>query len=218
MPVIPDLPVIIAFAGAALLLAITPGPDMTLFLGRTIAYGRGAGLASMTGASAGTVIHTILVVAGISALLVASPTGFWILKLVGALYLAWLAIDAIRNGSTLRLDPDSVEKKTDRKGDLIPAFLFGIGINLLNPKIVLFYMTFLPQFVSASDPDAQGKMLFLGLFFPIIAWPFMAIMIIGAERVAHTLTKRPAIARGIDWLFASVFGFFAVRILLAEGK
>ncbi|EFL89668.1 LysE family translocator [Ahrensia sp. R2A130] len=218
MPVIPELSIILAFTGAALLLAITPGPDMTLFLGRTIAYGRAAGLASLTGAATGTVVHTILVVAGISALLVASPTGFWMLKIVGALYLAWLAIDAIRNGSTLRLDPDSVEKKTDRRGDVVPAFLFGIGINLLNPKIVLFYMTFLPQFVSINDPDAQGKMLFLGLFFPLITWPFLALMILGAERVAHTLTKRPAVARGIDWLFASVFGFFAVKILLAEGK
>ena len=218
MPVIPELPIILAFTGAALLLAITPGPDMTLFLGRTIAYGRAAGLASLTGAAAGTVIHTILVVAGISALLVASPTGFWMLKIVGALYLAWRAIDAIRNGSTLRLDPDSVEKKTDRRGDIMPAFLFGIGINLLNPKIVLFYMTFLPQFVTIGDPDAQGKMLFLGLLFPLITWPFLALMILGAERVATTLTKRPAIARGIDWLFASVFGFFAVKILLAEGK
>ncbi|MEN0041829.1 MAG: LysE family translocator [Pseudomonadota bacterium] len=218
MPVLPDLPVIMAFAGAALLLAITPGPDMTLFLGRTIAYGRKAGLASMTGASAGTVIHTIFVVAGISALLVASPTGFWILKIVGALYLAWLAVDALRNGSTLRLDPNTVEKKTDRRGDIIPAFLFGIGINLLNPKIVLFYMTFLPQFVSASDPGAQGKMLFLGLSFPLITWPFMAMMILGAERVTHTLTNRPSVSRAIDWLFASVFGFFAVRILMEEGR
>ena len=214
MAYIPDLPVLVAFTLAAWLLAITPGPDMTLFLSRTLGQGRAAGIASLTGAAAGTLVHTALAVLGISAIVAASQTAFLVLKIIGALYLAWLAIDAIRSGSTFRLD----EKRIARRVSLKRAFMAGLGVNLLNPKIVLFYMTFLPQFVAAGDPYLSQKMIFLGLLFVVVTYPVMLAMILTAERFAHALKSHPRIARGIDYLFASVFGIFAVRILLEEGR
>ena len=91
---VPDLPILAAYLVASVILGLTPGPDMTFFLSKTVAQSRAAGLAALAGASTGLVIHTILVAAGLSVLLAASATAFTVLKIAGALYLAWLAIDA----------------------------------------------------------------------------------------------------------------------------
>jgi threonine/homoserine/homoserine lactone efflux protein len=97
-------------------------------------------------------------------------------------------------------------------------YLTGIGINILNPKIALFFLTFLPQFVSANDPHAPGKLLFLGLFFLAVAIPIILPMIFAADRFAAALRARPRVTRTLDWLFAGVFGAFAVKILTAQAR
>lgn len=211
MDFLPSLPVFLAFTAAAFVLTVTPGPDMTLFLGRALGQGRSAGMAAMFGAMTGSVIHTLLAAFGISALLAASPTGFLILKIVGAIYLLWLAIDAIRNGSAFSLDAD---KK--KNSGFINNWLTGIGINLLNPKIVLFFITFLPQFVSQGDPNAVGKIIFLGLYFIAFAGASCSLMIYAVDRVADLLKQNKAVTRAIDWLFASIFSAFAIKILFTE--
>src|SRR5690606_38947311 len=99
MSFVPDTTVLIQFAIASVILAITPGPDMTLFVSRTLSQGRAAGFASMAGALTGTIVHTTLVVVGVSALIVASPSAFLVLKTFGAGYLVYLAYQAIRYGS-----------------------------------------------------------------------------------------------------------------------
>ncbi|MGI9353990.1 MAG: LysE family translocator [Rhizobiaceae bacterium] len=210
---LPTLPVLLAFSLAGILLAITPGPDMTLFLSRTLAQGRTEGLAALAGTTVGTMIHTVMAVAGISALLAASPTGFWILKIVGALYLLRLAFQSIVKRSTFELEISGKPPRSLKRN-----FAMGLGVNLLNPKVVIFYMTFLPQFVSADDPNAWRIMLFLGLFFTPLTVPLMAAMIFAADQLATTLTARPGISRVIDWVFGTVFAVFAVRILITEGR
>lgn len=213
MPFMPDISVIIQFSMAVVILAITPGPDMTLFVGRTLSEGRSAGFACMFGATTGIFMHTIMVTAGLSALVLASPQAFLVLKVAGAAYLVWLAIQAIRHGSAF-----SPQITAGPRRPLMKSWLTGIGINLLNPKIILFYMTFLPQFVSAEDPDAPGKMLFLGILSILISVPITTPMILAAGRFAVMMENSPRITRAIDWLFAGVFSAFAVRILLAESK
>jgi threonine/homoserine/homoserine lactone efflux protein len=210
MQFIPDLPILLAYGVGVIILTFTPGPDMTFFLGRTLAQGVSGGFAAMAGASTGLLVHSMLVAFGLSALILASPAMFLILKIVGALYLLWLAVDAIRNGSALRM-----QGKTGAK-PLRQVFLQGLGINLLNPKIIIFFLTFLPQFVQPSDPHASGKLLFLGVMFVVIALPFTVPMILGASYLTHWLKRNPRVTRVIDWLFASVFGAFAVTILLTQ--
>jgi threonine/homoserine/homoserine lactone efflux protein len=209
---IPDLAVLAPYTFASFILFITPGPDMSLWLSRTIGSGRHAGIAAMVGTNVGCVVHTILAAFGVSALIAASPAAFTALKIVGALYLLWLAVDAIRNGSSL-----NVREGVRATESTVASFLLGITVNLTNPKVVLFFITFLPQFVSADDPYVTSKLMFLGLFFVAINLPFSVIVILVAERFVRWLKARPKVLRGIDYTFAGVFAFFAVKIALTRG-
>ncbi|MGH6859977.1 MAG: LysE family translocator [Phyllobacterium sp.] len=213
MTFIPEWPIILQFAIATFVLSITPGPDMTLFVGRALSEGKAAGFACLAGACSGIVVHTTMVSIGLSALILASPTAFLVLKVVGAGYLVWLAYQAIRHGSAF-----APEKRSGRSHTLFQNWLTGLGINLLNPKIILFFMTFLPQFVSASDPHAPGKLFFLGVFFIPLSFPVVAPMIVAADRFSKLLRKNPTVTRITDWLFAGVFSAFAAKILLAQAK
>ncbi|MEO1103992.1 MAG: LysE family translocator [Pseudomonadota bacterium] len=204
---LPSTPVLATYALAVIALTLTPGPDMTLFLSQTVSRSRAAGLAANAGAATGLLLHSAFVALGLSALLLASATAFNVLKVVGALYLLWLAIDAIRNGSSFHLE------STKAKGSLGTVYLKGLLINLLNPKIVVFFITFLPQFVSPADPDAAPKLFVLGVLFVIIATPLTVAMIVFAGTIAALLKRSQLATRLMDYLFAAVLGGFAVKLL-----
>jgi threonine/homoserine/homoserine lactone efflux protein len=214
MSFVPDLSVLIQFAVATFILAITPGPDMTLFVGRALSEGRAAGLACMAGALSGCVIHTTMVAVGLSALIVASPEAFLVLKVCGAGYLIWLAFNAIWHGSAFKPEKGA----GGSSHSLFRNWAKGVGINLLNPKIILFFMTFLPQFVSAHDPHAPGKLLFLGLLFIPLSLPITTPMVLAADGFASLLKKSPRVMRMTDYLFAGVFSAFALKILSAHAR
>ncbi len=213
MTFLPDLTTLLTYTLASLLLFATPGPDMSLWLSRTISSGRSAGIASMIGTNCGCIVHTLLAAFGVSALIAASQSAFFVLKIVGAVYLLWLAIDAIRNGSSL-----NVKASEKTSASVLNSFLMGITVNLTNPKVVLFFITFLPQFVSASDPHVTGKLLFLGIYFVLVNTPGAVLIILVAEKLVGWLKARPRVLRGIDYSFAGVFAFFAIKIALTQGK
>ena len=208
MTFLPDVSTLLTYSLAAALLFITPGPDMSLFLAKTMAGGRKAGMASMLGAMAGCAVHTLLAALGLSALLAASVTAFTVLKVVGALYLLWMAFDAVRNGSAL-----NVKEEGRAEVSFWKTFFMGVGINLTNPKVVLFFVTFLPQFVNPADPHAADKLMFLGLYFIALTAPMGVLMILGADKVIALLRGHPKVMRGIDYSFAGLFSVFAVKIL-----
>jgi threonine/homoserine/homoserine lactone efflux protein len=211
---IPDVPVLLAFAVAAFVLAITPGPDMALFVSRTMSFGRAHGFATVLGATTGIAVHTSLVAFGISVLIVAAPAAFWALKIVGALYLVWLAIQAISSGGGLLV----TRMANGRTPSFGQSFMTGLGINLTNPKVALFFVTFLPQFVSAGDPSAAGKLLFLGAEFVLVSVPIVVAIVLLAEGLTRTLRDNQWVSRALNWSFAAVFMAFAATILLAEGR
>jgi threonine/homoserine/homoserine lactone efflux protein len=150
---LPSVDVLAAFTAASLVLIFTPGPDMTLFLGETLRGGRARGLAAMLGVATGLLMHTMLAALGLSALLAASAAAFAAIKVAGVAYLLWLAVAALRHGTALTLDAEATNGRP-----LHRAYLMGLGVNLLNPKIVMFFLTFLPQFVSVADEQAAGKL------------------------------------------------------------
>lgn len=211
--VVPDLPVIVAFAVATVVLAVTPGPDMALQLSRTVNYGRAHGLAVAAGAMSGIAVHTTLVALGISVLIVAAPMLFLALKIAGALYLLWLCYQAIVHGGGLRLAGRAARTPTLRE-----TYLTGVGINLLNPKVVLFFVTFLPQFVERDDPGAPGKLFFLGAEFIVVSIPFAVLTVYLASFLTQLLVSNRIVQRALNWGFAAVFATFAAVILTAQAR
>jgi len=210
---IPDLAVILAFALAGVILAITPGPDMALQLSRAINYGRAHGLACAAGAMTGVLVHTTLAALGISVLIVAAPALFLALKIVGAVYLIWLAWQAIVHGGGLRLAAAAKKAPTLRQ-----SYMTGVGINLLNPKVVLFFVTFLPQFVDAHDPAASGKLFFLGAEFIVISIPLAVLTVYAAEWIAAAFKRTKWVEKALNWSFAGIFTAFAATILTAQAR
>ena len=213
MTFLPSLPLLATFTIACILLAITPGPDMTLFLSRTMAGGRKLGFAAMLGATTGLVFHALLAGFGLSALIAASPNAFLVIKIVGALYLLFLAVQAIRHGSALSIKREGAVEPSVRA-----TYLTGIGINLTNPKIIIFYVTFLPQFVEAGDPFASGKLLFLALYFLVLGTIIGFILIVIAAQFISTMRANPKAMRIFDYSFAALMGGFAVKLLTAQGR
>ena len=208
MSLVPDLQVLLAFTLAGVVLIVTPGPDMALFLGQTLTAGRTRGFAAMLGVTTGVVLHSLIAAFGLSALLAASAVAFTALKIAGVAYLLWLAVGALRHGSALTLRNEAAARRP-----IGQVYLMGLGCNLLNPKIIMFFVTFLPQFVSASDPHAGAKLMFLGLYFVALAVPICALLILLAERFTAAIRRSPRATRTVDWLFAGLMGTFAVRLL-----
>jgi threonine/homoserine/homoserine lactone efflux protein len=209
MDFIPSLPTLLAFSAASLLLALTPGPDMTLSISRALAQGKRAALFVVLG----IVVHTMLVAFGISALITASPTAFLILKTGGAAYLLWLAVKAVRFGSTL-----SVNTAESVNGTALANISSGFWVNLLNPKVIIFFMTFLPQFVTAGDPAVTHKLLFLGFFFILIGMPVNMLFALTADWLAGWLQRNKGVLRGLDYTFAGVFSIFAAKIFFTQAR
>ncbi len=209
---VPSWPVLLAYTVACAVLFITPGPDMSLFLARTLTGGRSCGIAAMAGALSGCLIHTTLAAVGVSALLAASQTGFLALKIIGAVYLLWLALDAIRNGSVMPVTNGPNSAQTS----LRLTYLTGLAVNLTNPKIVLFFVTFLPQFVEPGDPHGQAKLIFLGVYFVAFSLPLAIAMIAAADGLIAWLRAKPWMLRALDLSFAGIFGAFALKILATE--
>ncbi len=205
----------IAFTVAILLLAVTPGPDMTLWISRSLREGRASGFMTLVGTNLGITVHTMLVAFGVAALIVASPTAFLVLKTGGAAYLVWLAIQAIRKGSNFVMERPGDQKA---QASMTSALLNGIWVNLLNPKVIIFFMTFLPQFVSASDPHVTGKLIFLGLWSIVVALPIGIGIVVAADRLSGWLQSNAKVLRGLDYTIAGVFSVFAAKIFFTQAQ
>ena len=215
IPFLPDLSTLLAFTLASLLLTLTPGPDMTLQMSRAMRDGRATAFWVLAGTNLGIFLHTLLVAFGVSALIVASPIAFAILKTGGAAYLFWLAVQAIFKGSTFKMGPHA---KKAQKTSSLSALLNGLWVNVLNPKVIIFFMTFLPQFVSANDPYVTGKLIFLGFYFMLVAIPFAITFVLAAHRLSAWLQENRRVLRGIDFTFGGVFSLFAVKILFTQAR
>lgn len=213
MDFLPSFPTALAFIAASLLLAATPGPDMTLSISRALSQGKKPALYVVLGTSLGIVVHTMLVAFGISALITASPIAFTILKTGGAAYLLWLALQAIRFGSKL-----TVNTIEEPKGSPLSNISNGFWVNLLNPKVIIFFMTFLPQFVTSGDPAVTQKLLFFGFMFIMVGMPVNALVVLASDKLASWLQNNRKVLRGMDYTFAGVFSIFAAKIFFTHAR
>lgn len=201
-----------AFAAVALGMALTPGPNMIYLISRSICQGREAGLISLGGVALGFVFYMLCAAFGITALLMAVPFAYDALRFGGALYLLWLAWQALRPGGR---SPFQVrELAPDRPHKL---FLMGFVTNLLNPKIAILYLSLLPQFIDPHRGSVLGQSLVLGAIQIALSVTVNATVAMTAGSIAAFLARRPAWLAIQRWLMGTVLAGLAVRIA-AEGQ
>lgn len=196
----------------AIIIAI-PGPDMLLSLSRGVTQGRAAGFAHALGAGIGIMGHSLLAAFGVSALLTASQTAFWVMKLVGGAYLIYLGVQQWRSMSTTAF-------VTARPAPLRVILLRGILSNLLNPKVALFVLAFVPQFVRSGDGGSSPlvQMLLLGAIFSILTIIAYGALGAAAGGVSRWLASHPAYMRGVNRGSAGLFVASGAAVLLLDRK
>jgi len=196
---LPDLASLGLFIAAALVLLITPGPAVLYIVARSIDQGRRAGLVSMLGVHAGTLVHVAAAAAGLSALLAASAMAFSVVKYLGAAYLIFLGVRRLLDRTT------SVTSRRPERRHLRRAFLDGVVVNVLNPKTALFFLAFLPQFVMTARGDVGAQVLGLGLLFVGLGVITDGLYAVGAGTAAHWLRGNPQFARRERWVSGSMY-------------
>lgn len=172
----------ISFFTVALLLHLSPGPDMAFILGQTVKGGKVKGFAAMGGIWTGAVCHALVAAFGLSAVLMTSASAFLILKWVGAIYLVWLGIQALRSKGSSFLAGDASVSAPESGNWTI--FKQGLMVSLLNPKVAIFFMAFLPQFVVAGAGPTSAQLLLHGFLVVIIAGVVEPPIIVLADKVA----------------------------------
>lgn len=211
MPLIHDFGV---FVLAALALALLPGPDTLLAVGRTLAAGRRAGLLAVTGITAGCLVHVSAAALGITALIAASPLLFNVIKWIGALYLAWIGLQLVLTHAR----GDDAPKK-DALGPQAAALELrrGFFTNVLNPKVGLFFISFLPQFLNPGPPrETAIAVVILGLTFVAIGVVWICFTVWFADAMARRARQSSVITlwmqRGVGALLVGV----AAKLALSE--
>lgn len=212
MPVDPSL--LAGYLLACLVLVVTPGPDMAFVLGQTLSGGARRGWAATAGVYAGVGVHILLAALGVAALVAANPALFTALRIAGAVYLLWLGAQAIR--AALR-GPAAGSAAEPPAIGLGAAFRQGFATNLLNPKVGLFFLAFVPLFVDPARSPAWVQMLILGPLLPAIALPFYALLIPAAARIAGRLRSGRA-GRWLDGAAGTLFLGLGVRMLLGAPR
>jgi len=181
---------VLAFAGVAVVLSITPGPDMALVLRNTLRGGRPAGLRTVAGIAVGLVVWATASALGIAAVLEASSSVFTALKLAGAAYLVYLGVQALR---TLRRD-DHVPRTPRAPGS---PFRQGLVTNLLNPKLAVLFTTLLPQFIAHDDPRAKAGLLAVVFVTIGLTWLVTYTLVIGAVARSRAFRRATEAVSGV---------------------
>jgi threonine/homoserine/homoserine lactone efflux protein len=199
------------FIATAVVLILTPGQDTFFILGRSIASGRPAGIAAALGVSAGTVVHTCAAALGLSALLATSPNAFMAVKFAGAAYLLYIGVRALLARSNAL--PGA---QTSGASGRWPAFRQGIVTNLLNPKVALFFLALMPQFISVGSTNKISAFLVLGLSFVTLGLLWCTTLAVGAAYLRRALLRRPSLASWMNRIAGTVFIALGLRLATAR--
>ncbi|MDR0242444.1 MAG: LysE family translocator [Burkholderia sp.] len=203
------------FVFAVFLLNITPGPDTAYIVGRSVAQGRGAGLMSAFGISAGCCVHALACAFGLTALLAASATAFTVIKLVGAAYLIYLGVRMILAKQAAAPSGAEAAQATAAK-PLRQLFMQGFWTNVLNPKVVLFFVSFFPQFVSADSPHKAWAFLTLGAVFVAMSTVWTSLVAWVAGSVTQRFSGKPGVKKWLDRTVGSAFVGLGLRLATSQ--
>ena len=210
-PLLPDFPRLLTFALASFALNITPGADMTFVAATSARGGRRSGIAAALGVGAGSVVHLTAAVVGLSALIASSQAAFTVLKWAGAAYLVYTAV------SLLRSSPPQAEAAIPPRSDA-ELFRSGALVNILNPKVGLFFLAFLPQFVDPLPGVAAVQTLLLGLWFNVCGTTVLVAVALMTARAAAGLRGVKGIGQAARWLAATIMGALAVKLVASDSR
>lgn len=205
---------LLLFAITAFVLAITPGPNMVYLISRTLSQGKKAGLISLVGVIVGFLFHIILVSFGLTAVLFTIPYAYTILKITGALYLVYLAFQALKpNGKNI------FEVEQTLKTDA-PHKLFTIGFltNVLNPKVAVFYLSLFPQFIKPVQGSILLQSLTLGSTQLLVSFLTNLLIILFAAKLASFFQQKPFWLKIQKWFMGSILLFLAAKMALSKAK
>ncbi|NIE61658.1 MULTISPECIES: LysE family translocator [unclassified Burkholderia] len=200
------------FVLAVFLLNVTPGPDTAYIVGRSVAQGRGAGLMSALGISAGCCVHALACAFGLTALLAASAAAFTVIKLVGAAYLIYLGVRMII--AKQAAEPSGAAAQAAKP--LRQLFMQGFWTNVLNPKVVLFFVSFFPQFVSADSPHKALAFLTLGGVFVAMSTVWTSLVAWVAGSVTARFSGKPGVKKWLDRTVGSAFVGLGLRLATSQ--
>lgn len=199
------------FLIAAVVITASPGPDNLMVLGMGISKGRRQGIAFGLGCGLGCLSHTVLAVIGVSALIAASPTAFILLKVTGGLYLIWLGINALRSKGGARVAAVQAAEHS-----LASLFFKGVLANAINPKVVLFFLSFLPQFIISSNGNISGQMAALGITFSLQAAMLFGLLGYFSGSIGQWLNTRPKAGLILDRLAGTMFVVLGLRLIVSR--
>ena len=200
------------FIATAVVLVMTPGQDTFFILGRSLSGGRASGVAAVLGNTAGGVIHTIAAALGLSALLATSPYAFMAVKFAGAAYLVYIGIRALVSRSNGLTGSDAAVGDDGRWS----AFRQGIVTNLLNPKVVLFFLALMPQFIEASSTHKVAAFLALGLSFVTLGVVWCLVLVIAAAKLRAAFLRRPSMASVLNKVAGAMFIGLGLKLATAR--
>lgn len=202
------------FITVAGILIVAPGPDSTLVLSNGMSAGREAGVITAFGTTTGILMHASAAVVGLSALLTASAVAFTVVKIAGAVYLVWLGLRSLWSawrGSSNNANPISSRPRSGERRRVWRSFRQGVLTNVLNPKVAVFFLTFLPQFVVPGG-GARLQLAVLGLIFWAMTLAWLGTVAMGAG-LMRGIVQRPRVSRSIDAVVGSVFVAFGASLL-----
>lgn len=199
----------LSFCLASFALAISPGPDNIFVLTQSITNGSSYGIATTAGLVSGCIVHTTLVAFGISTILVASETVFIAIKIAGAIYLLYLAVQVYRVGNTLMI----TSKKTSQKSHF-QLYKQGIIMNVLNPKVTLFFMAFFPAFLWDTTGNTVLQFYVLGVVFMAVSFMVFSIIALLSGQISKFIQKKKGAGKFFKWLQIIVFVSIAVFLFL----
>jgi threonine/homoserine/homoserine lactone efflux protein len=202
---------LLLFAAAAFLMVLTPGPNMIYVLSRSISQGRRAGVISLLGVVHGFFVHMLAAAVGLSALFLAVPLAYDLLKWAGALYLLWLAWEAVRPGARSPFQPRALPDDPPHK-----LFAMGFLTNVLNPKIAVFYLSVFPQFVSAEHGSVFVQSIVLGATQIMISFSVNLMIALSAGTMAAWFARNPLWLACQRYTMGFVLAALAVRLAVDE--
>lgn len=200
------------FLITSFILTLTPGADTMYILGKSITLGKKAGILSALGSSTGGLVHCLLATLGLSVILAKSGIAFELVKYLGAAYLIFLGIKSLKAKSNKQHEFE----KVDTQNNYRKLYISGILTNMLNPKVALFYLAFLPQFVDPNNIQSSLPFLILGMTFLLLVTVWSLVIVLFASKLSDRIRKNHKIKVWLDRIAGGIFILLGIKIAISR--